>query len=105
MRKTFRGLIGGTEAQDIVEYAFLAAAIPIAAIVILVSIGVDVGSGYQRINTTVTQPMTTAPLRPQRHRQAAAESDSGDQGGAGSGNSGNGTEMETGTEGGRQRKG
>ena len=91
MFKTFRHLVTRTDAQDIVEYAFLAASISITALVVLASIGVDVGNGYQRINTSVAAANHGSGTSGSPSSGGGGSS-GGDQGGAGagSGSGGNG---------------
>src|SRR5262245_6695321 len=83
MLKTLKRLVLRTEAQDIIEYALLAAAISIAAVVILLAIGVNVGSAYQQVNTSVTAAKNG-------DAGASGAPASGDDSGAGGDEGGNG---------------
>ena len=59
MKNIFRRLTTDTDAQDLIEYALLSAAISIAAFTVLGAIGVDVRGTYGKVHVGISAANAT----------------------------------------------
>ena len=78
-----------TDAQDIIEYALLAAGISICAVVTLLAIGADVNSAYRSVNTASAAAASPDKGASPAHPGGNPGGGNGNQGG-GNGNQGGG---------------
>ena len=91
MLKFIKRLLVRSDGQDLIEYALLAAFISIATLVALAGIGGDVGTTYQKVNTSIAAANTSDdPGQPSAGAGAPGS-------GNGNGNNGNGNGKAEGT--------
>jgi Flp pilus assembly pilin Flp len=89
MLKFIKRLLVRSDGQDLIEYALLAAFISIATLVALAGIGGDVGTTYQKVNTSIAAANTSDdPGQPSAGAGAPGSGNGNGNNGNGNGNGG-----------------